>query len=156
MIAEQRDPAFWRAVAAHPAVEPHVSLGRSFDIGEVVVHPGVTPIASEHGGYLFLRLDELGRIFEWHALFTPEGWGREALLTAKEALERMFALGAVMVTMVEVEGNWRSSPPLSFGWKPLGGFEPDGRGNSFKSWFLTVDAWRASPARKRNLRCLLS
>lgn len=148
-----RDPAFWREVAGHPEVAPHVSLGRELDIGSVVTHPLVTPLRAEHGGFLFIRLDPLGRAVELHTLFTPEGWGREVHGAAKAAFDHVFGAGAEMVLTNEVEDNRRSQPPRSFRFAPCGDFGPTPYGPRFRTWFLTRDAWEGSPARRRAHSC---
>lgn len=140
-VWEDRDAAFWNAVATHPEVAPHVFLGREgLDLSDIVRHPSVQPLRSEHGGFLFCRLDGLGRVYELHTLYTPEGWGREVLTAAKAAFAQIFDAGAQLVTTYEVEGWWRSRPPRTFGFKPAGDFAPSNFG-SLKTWFLTLDAW---------------
>jgi len=145
VIRVERSPAFWRAVVDHPAVS-HVTMGLPVDIEGMVAHESVTPLASEHGGFLFCRLDGLGRVFELHTMFLPEGRGREVSGAAKLAFARMFETGARVITTYEVEG-W-SAPPLSFGWRSVGGFEASAIGQ-VRTWVLTLDGWEASPARGR-------
>ena len=145
MIRVERDGAFWRAVVDHPAVA-HVKMGLPFDIEALVTHERVVPLASENGGFLFCQLDGLGRVFELHTMFTPQGRGREVSGSAKEAFAEMFAAGARVITTYEVEG-W-AAPPLSFGWRASGDFTPSPLGN-LRTWVLTLDGWEASPARRR-------
>lgn len=147
MIVEDRSD-WWREIADHPEVKPHICLGSELDVMAVVTHPSVLPLRSEHGGFLFAGLDGLGRVYELHTLFTPEGWGREVLSSSKLAFNEIFGRGAQLVTTFEVEGWWRSRPPRSFGFRPLGGFAPSRLG-SLQTWILTRDAWEASPARLR-------
>lgn len=150
MIREARDPGFWQAVADHPEVAPHVLLGRpDLDLAAIVTHESVLPLASDNGGFLFCRLDGLGRLWELHTLYRPEGWGREVLLAAKQAFQRVFEVGQV-VTTYEVEGWWRSRPPKSFGFQQAGEFRavPD-LGAALSTWVLTKAAWEASPAHRR-------
>lgn len=151
MIREERDPGFWQKVAEHPLVVRHVFLGSSvLDLSEIIAHPTVTPLAAEHGGFLFVRLDGMGRVFELHTLFTPEGWGREVLTAAKQAFAQIFDAGAQLVTTYEIEGWWRSRPPKSFGFTRAGGFQPIPQIEaSVSTWVLTSDGWAASPACRR-------
>lgn len=149
MIREERDAAFWTRIYEHPDVKPHVSLGADLDLAGIVTHPGVTPLAATHGGFLFARLDGLGRTFELHTLFTPEGWGREVLEASKQAFQRMFDAGADLIVTQEVAGNRRSQPPLSFRFAPCGDFRPSPLGHDLRTWVLTRAAWDASPARLR-------
>jgi hypothetical protein len=148
VIREHRDPEFWIGVYEHPAVKPHVGLGGELDVAAVVSNPLVVPLRADHGGFLFIRLDGLGRVHELHTLFTPEGWGREVASAAKEAFGLMFDRGADLIVTYEVAGNRRSQPPLSFRFQAAGGFAPD-LGASLRTWVLTRSAWEASPAFRR-------
>jgi hypothetical protein len=150
-LQENRHPAFWQGVAEHPEVAPHAFLGRDpVSLEPVVTSPAVLPLASAHGGFLFVQLDQIGRVRELHTLYTPEGWGREVLWAAKQAFDRVFSTGCQVVTTYEVEGWWRSRPPKSFGFQRAGDFgDVPGLGASLSTWILTVSAWEASPARKR-------
>lgn len=149
MIEVCRDPAFWMGIASHPQVAPHVSRGHEVD-WSIVTQPHVLPLRAEHGGFLFSQLDGVGRVCELHTLFTPEGWGREVAAAAKLAFDEVFGRGLQIVTTLEIDGNLRSSPPRSFGWRAAGEF---GMVNMLdcraKSWFLTADAWGLSPAKQR-------
>lgn len=154
-VVEARDPAFWQSVFEHPRVKPNVALGRSVDIAAVVADPRVTPLRARHGGYLFVQLDGLGHVHELHSMFTPEGWGREALLAAKAAFTRMFDAGAQVIVTFEVRGNRRSQPPRSFRFRTAGGFAgAPGFKTEFRSWVLTRDDWESSPAHRRSKSCL--
>ena len=145
MIREERSPEFWRDVMDHPAV-CHVKMGLPVPIEAMVAHDSVTPLASENGGFLFCRLDGLSRVFELHTMFKPEGRGREVSAAAKEAFARMFEGGAKIITTYEIEG-W-TAPPLSFGWRSAGDFEPTAYG-PVRTWVLTLEAWNRSPAHRR-------
>ncbi len=150
MIRIERDPDFWRGVAEHPEVAPHVLMGA--DVGgllDLISAEHVTPIATEHGGFIFVQLDRIGRMFELHTMFTPEGWGREVAIAARQAFASIFSRGARIITTQEVEGWWRSAPPLSHGWKPVGEFAPAGDLPLLRSWILTADAWRQSPVGRK-------
>lgn len=151
MIREERDPAFWQAVADHPEVAPHINLGLTgCDMTEVVGHAAVLPLATEHGGFLFLRLDAIGRVYELHTMYTPEGWGREVLLALKQAVAKVFDGGCQVITTYEVGGWWRSRPPKSFGFIRAGDFAAvAGLSALLSTWILTSDAWDKSPARRR-------
>lgn len=151
MVREQRDPAFWQGVAEHAQVAPHVFLGKGpVDLAPIVTAPHVLPLASEHGGFLFVQLDQIGRIRELHTLYTPEGWGREVLKASKAAFDLVFQSGCQVVTTYEVEGWWRSRPPKSFGFQRAGDFRAvPSIGAALSTWVLTVAAWEASPAHRR-------
>lgn len=150
MIRVERDPEFWARVAAHPAVAPHVTLGQEIDWAASVENPAVTPLAAKNGGFLFVRLDGIGRVHEMHTMFTPEGWGREVLMALKHAVETIFSAGAQLITTYEVEGHWRSQPPVTFRFAACGDFEPaPGLSSGLRTWSLSKTAWEASPARRR-------
>lgn len=154
MIRECRDLAFWSAIYEHPEVKPHVSLGHDLDLAAVVSSPAVLPLASAHGGFFFIRLDGVGRVWELHTLFTPEGWGREVHAAAKAAFAQMFERGADVIVTQEVAGNRRSQPPRSFRFCPAGEFRTSPElGADLRSWVLTRTAWEASPARLRMPQC---
>lgn len=146
MIREDRDAAFWTRIASHPEVRktlyglpPELAGARS-------QMPEVRHFASEHGGWLFISVEPLGLIFDTHAMFTPEGWGREAHAVLKHALRAMFETAQVLF-VAETE-NPRSRPPLSCGFRPAGGSTLTVVG-PLKAWVLTRDAWRRSPAHRR-------
>jgi len=144
LIRLDRDPAFWRWVLADPEVSKGLLGADPEQVIQLLAQPHVKPLASENGGYVFIQMDQRGRAFELHSLFRPEGWGRETLLSGKQAARQMFSSGAKLLMTHEVEGQWRTRPPRSFGFAPAG--EPeDGR----RTWVLTQLAWNASPAGRR-------
>lgn len=152
MIRIERDPAFWASVAEHPSVRPHVLYDEPVaGLLDLISAERVTPLAAEHGGFLFIQLDQIGRVFELHTMFTPEGWGREVAAAARQAFALIFAHGARIITTQEVAGWRRSAPPLSHGWKPVGPFGAAGRLPPLRSWLLTADAWAASPVGRKVL-----
>lgn len=147
-IRIERDPAWWVAVAAHPAVKVSL-LGLAPEaVGALCQRADMLPLAAAHGGFLFAAIDALGFMVELHTLFTPEGWGREAASAGKLALEAVFADGRRLVTTFEVAGQPRSRPPLSFGFAPAGAWRDTPIG-PLRLWSLSAAAWDASPARRR-------
>src|SRR6516225_9609510 len=117
----ERDPGFWQAVAAHPAVAPLIGGYLAPEaLTAFVLRQDVLPLASVHGGYLFAARDPLGFACELHTLFTPEGWGREALEAAVIAFNAVFLAGYQIVFTFEQQANRRSQPPLSFGFRCAG------------------------------------
>ncbi|HEY5072068.1 MAG TPA: hypothetical protein VII63_08555 [Caulobacteraceae bacterium] len=147
MVRIERDPAFWANVASHLQVAPHIGVGPEV-VGEFALRPGVTPLAAEHGGFLFSTLDGMGMVRELHTLFTPEGWGREVARAAHEAFALIFAAGAQVIVTHERADWWRSAPPKSHGWAVAGEWAGTAIGE-VRMWVLTLDAWRASPAVRR-------
>jgi hypothetical protein len=151
VIREDRDAGFWSSVCHHPQVEPLVCLGHSVDLGPLLASPTCTALRSENGGFLFVRLDGLGRVHELHTMYLPKAWGgREILIAAKAAFAEMFARGSQVVVTYEVQGNPRSQPPRSFRFERAGDFAfAPLIGASVRSWVLTRAAWEGSPARQR-------
>lgn len=141
IVQVNRSEAFWRPIIDHPDIRRHLDLGTGIDwLPAILENPNVLPIATDHGGYFFHALTH--GLWDLHAAFTPDGWGK----TANRALKASLGLLGPwqIVTASEVGGNWRSRPPKSFGFRPAGPFEGWSR-----TWFLTRTAWEASPARRR-------
>ncbi len=144
----ERDPAFWTGIAAHPAVAGALMGLPPAEVGRFAARGDVLAIAARHGGFIFARTDALGFIADLHTLFTPEGWGREALAAGIEAINLVWLAGYQAVTTFEVEANPRSRPPRTFGFSQAG----DWRATPFgplRLWMLTRAAWEASPAKRR-------
>jgi hypothetical protein len=122
MIRLERDPEFWATVAAHPEVLPTLFGVDPEVMGNIAQLESVTPLAAEHGGFLFCRVDAYGFVWDLHMLFTPHG-GDEIEHSAREAVNLMFETAAVIVFILEFEGNRRSKPPISLGAVLEGGGE---------------------------------
>lgn len=150
-IRIERDPAFWRAVAWHPAVRPCLLGMPPNEVGRQAIRTDVIPIAAEHGGFLIFRKDPLGFTVELHTLFTPEGWGREVHQAAWEALILIWRLGHQSLFTFEAANNPRSRPPLSFGFQACGPWRETPLGR-LRQWTITQQSFAASPAanRRRN------
>ena len=144
MIRVERDPAFWAAVAGHPALRAVMGRMDPAQIAAVAVNPLALPLAAEHGGFIFLRADALGFVADLHTLFTPEGWGREALTAGIEAINAVWLCGYQIITTFEVKANPRSRPPRSFGFSQAGEWRQSPIGE-IRLWSLSVSAWAASP-----------
>ena len=148
MIRIERDPAFWTAVASHPALAGVIMGVAPEVIGQLASRETMLPLAARHGGYLFGRADALGFVAELHTLFTPEGWGREAVIAGIEALNAVFLTGYQVVTTFEHRDNPRSRPPVTAGFVQAGDWRETPVG-SIRMWVLTRAAWEASPAAQR-------
>jgi len=154
MIRIERDPAFWTAVAAHPALSGMMGGADPASIGRLALSDRVMPLAATHGGFLFIRQDILGMVCELHTLFTPEGWGREAWAAGIAALGAVWLLNYQLITTLEMRANERSQPPLSFGFQQAGDWRVTPHGEA-RMWILTKAGWEVSPAaRRRRARCL--
>jgi hypothetical protein len=148
MIRVERDPAFWTRVASHPACAGALFGMAPEAVGQYARQPLVLPMAAEHGGFLFTRMDVLGFTCELHTLFTPEGWGREALMAGMEALNGLWLLGYQSVVTFEVKSNPRSRPPKTFGFTQGGDWRETPVGE-IRQWVLTRAGWEASAAGRR-------
>lgn len=144
----ERDPAFWTAVAAHPAVV-HTLHGLAPEfIGQLALRDDMLPLAAEHGGFLVAKTDPLGFVAELHTLFTPEGWGREVTTNAVEGLRIVFGLGFQVLTTFEVRSNPRSRPARSFGFIRSGDWRETQIGE-IRMWTITAQSWRESAVWRR-------
>ncbi|MGH7016194.1 MAG: hypothetical protein ACRED8_03805 [Caulobacteraceae bacterium] len=139
----ERDPAFWEAIAAHPACAHARLTAEPAAIGALALRPDILPLAAEHGGYLFRKLDLLGLAAEVHSLFTPAGWGREAVAAGLLALQAIFATGYQSVLTYELEANGRSRPPKAVGFAPAWGWRETPLG-AVRLWVLTRRAFEDS------------
>ena len=151
MIREERDPAFWREIASHPAC---AGAMMGLDVGAVAaaaMRPELIPLASDNGGFFFCRMDALGMMVELHTLYRPAGWGREVARAAREACEWIFRTYQMIVTY-EIEANAHSQPPRSFGFVRAGDWQSTPVG-ALRAWVLTRAAWEASPAHRRFVTC---
>jgi hypothetical protein len=149
MLREERDPDWWTAIAAHPGVADGVYGMTPEAVGKIAERADIVPLASEHGGFLFARLDVLGFARDMHCIYTPEGWGREVTLALVVALETIFQQ-AQIVQVFEMATNPNSRPPRSFGFAIAGEFRRTTLG-FLRLWVLTQTAWESSPAHRRHI-----
>jgi hypothetical protein len=152
MIREERNPDFWMDVLSDPAVVAAMRYSPDRDsLAQSLARDDILPLAAQHGGFWFNTLDPFGRVSELHTMFTPAGWGREVHAAAKEAFTRVFSeTSCVLIVTHEVGANPRSRPPLSFGFRCVGPMMgTDTFIGDARTWLLTVDAWFASPAGRR-------
>jgi hypothetical protein len=150
LIRVERDPAFWERVASHPAVAPTLSGMDPAMVGRLAADGDVLPLASAHGGFLFVRRDGAGFVCELHTLFTPEGWGREALAAGILAIEAVWITGYQAVITFEPQVNPRGRPPRTFGFARAGDWRETPIG-PLRLWILSRQAWDASPAKRRSV-----
>ena len=122
-------------------------------VGELVTRPDMLPLAATHGGFLFARIDAMGFVAELHTLFTPEGWGREAVTAAAEAMGALWVCNFQVLTTFEFEGNPKSRPPRTFGFTQAGDWRETPVG-ALRMWTVTKAAWEASPMGQRRKACL--
>lgn len=145
----ERDPAWWEAIASHPALAGALHGVAPATIGQIATMPTMLPLAAEHGGFMFGAMDGFGFVRELHTLFTPEGWGREAITAGVEALEMLFGGPCEIVVTYEQEDNRRSRAPRGFGFAMASERFAETRFGGLRCWLLTRMAWEAAPVRKR-------
>jgi len=75
-------------VANHPEVRPHIGGAEPLEFGPLVSAPGIVPLATRRGGFVFVRLTP-GR-YELHTMFLPQGRGRHVLNAFRAASFHMF------------------------------------------------------------------
>ena len=144
-----RDVHFWDSIAQHESVAPHVFMGVTpYSLAVLINNEANIPHASENGGVLFVAVDGLGLVKEMHTMYRPEGWGREVAINGKAFVNEVMKESVLIITH-EQEGNWRSSPPKSHGWKPCGDYCYVGLPKRLRLWALTQEAWRASPVGRK-------
>lgn len=151
MIREERSAAFWNDIAAHPAVAGAMLGMPPHLVGLIASNPGVLPLASDNGGFLFVARDVEGMVLELHSLYRPAGWGREVATAGKEALQWVFRTAQAIFTY-EVQGNERSQPPRSYGFAMASDWQAAKLG-TLRVWVLTRMAWETSPAHRRIVKC---
>lgn len=132
------------------SVETWQGFGEKANLRSLLKDRDNLPLATKDGGFIFVGRDGLELVYELHTIFSPPAWGTRVLaLAAREAFAFMFDRGMKVCFTYEVDGNWRSQPPRSHGWKVAGDFA-DTRVGVVCPWILTEAAWKASPVgRKR-------
>ena len=120
-IRIERNPVFWRRwPPIRHAPRPYGLRRKRWDTWRAC--PSSCPLAAEHGGFFFTRLDALGLVMELHPLY-PGRLGQEVLTAAKAACHVVFGAGCQVMTTMEMADNPRSQPPRSFGFKAAGEFQ---------------------------------
>lgn len=143
LIAENRDPTFWNAIANDPETRPLLGAGtEAVDLSPVLAECRNYALATEHGGFLFIK-HEVGR-YELHTLFSKEGRGRGVLPAFAEAARFMFtATDATEIVTKTADSNRAASIMAR-----RAGFRPtftrpaawhDGSDMTF--YGLTLDEW---------------
>lgn len=147
----QRDPDFWVRVAGDDNARVSL-LGKTPEfVGVVAQHPRCIPLATAHGGFLLSQLDDLARGFDVHAIFESDRPYRETF-DASVALFTLLFRSAHYVTVHEIEGDASFKPPVSFGFRLAADWSPsmlDEQPIVSRTWILTANDWRESPAGKR-------
>lgn len=92
MIRRTFDAEVVNAIANHPSVLPWVTVPGmdTVDVAPLLSDPANVAVMTETGGFVFNILAP-GE-YEAHSLFLPEGRGRHAMESAREALHYMFSV----------------------------------------------------------------
>ncbi len=147
MIRIEPNREFWEEVA-RSLVNFIPGLSPVF-VGEMCVTEGVLPLASERGGFMFVKRDPAGFVAELHTLYHPSAWAsREVTIAAKQAFNAIFIAGYQVVTTLEVRANSHSQPPRSYGFVQAGDWR-DSIAGEVRMWTLTRSAFEASPVNRR-------
>lgn len=89
MIRQTLDPAFLNRVANDASVRPMIAGGdHELELAPLVSNPANLCLVTEHGGWIFQRL-EMGT-YEVHSLFLPPGRGRNFRDAARLAMRWLF------------------------------------------------------------------
>lgn len=138
---------FWTPILSHPDVEKNslCGMGTVEDFLWWLEQPGVTEDRGEMGGLVFV---DKGDFHELHAAFLPDAWGRKVAASIKPIIARKM-LEVEEIQLGEQEGEWRTRPPLSHGWEPMGDYETSILPRRVKRWRLTRKAWYNSPVGRK-------
>lgn len=144
-----RDAKWWDSIATHPEVSPHVFMGfEPVSLSGLVEAENNLPLRSENGGVILVGLDAFGLVREMHTMYSPEGWGREVASNGKLFMQEAFKTTQVLFTH-EQEGNWKSRPPRSHGWKQASDYREVNLPKRLKLWMLTRDDFYSSPVGRK-------
>lgn len=111
MLERQADPRHLNGVANDPRVFPLIAFDGCdrFDLTKALDDPTTYALATEYGGFIFVR--QQPAIYQLHTMFLPEGWGRHAYRAAIEAAQWMFTRTDCMeILTVSPDDNPRSRP----------------------------------------------
>lgn len=140
---------FWTPILSRQEVErlSLCGMGTIDDFLWWLDQPGVSEERYEGGGLVFV---DKGEYDEVHVAFEPEQWGRPVALAFRDCFARRMKQGKPIVAG-EQEGEWRTKPPISHGWKVLSDFEGSVLPRRVRRWILTRDAWNNSPVGRKTV-----
>ena len=88
MIVRSFNTVFLNSVLAHPAVSKGARIEEGMDISSIVNNMDNYFLATEHGGFLIIKVYE--GVYECHTQFLPEGRGSHVREAVKAAFDYMF------------------------------------------------------------------
>ena len=133
-----RDAEFLNRVINDPSVLPYVSYGLDrIDIAQVLADEQHLFIANEHGGFLFVRDDD---VYEVHTQFLPEGRGPQLVDAANEAAAYIFTrTGAIGIRTMIGDNPPAEALARAVGFIPWG--EATVNGHPVRVFMLTIKDW---------------
>lgn len=143
MIREERDPAFWNALVDDPETRARSGpAGASADLGPLVQHPAVIPLAGPHGGFIFAPFDT--QRYELHTLIGPEGRGKCVLPLFADAARVLFTTTDALEIVTKTAATNRAASIMArrAGFRVL--FERQGAawdGSDMTFYALSLDEW---------------
>jgi hypothetical protein len=91
MLRRTFSPAFFNQVANDPTVRPWLGgADGPVDLAPLIENPAHVALQGEHGGFLLVRQDSLGAIYELHTLFKKKGRGKPFFAEARDMFRFMF------------------------------------------------------------------
>lgn len=143
------DAEFWTPVLSDPDVErlSMCGMGSIEDFLWWLSLPNVRQERYDKGGLVFV---DKGDFDEVHVAFLPSAWGREVAMCFRDCFSRVMRAGKPVVAG-EQEGEWRTKPPITHGWKVLEEFEDSVLPRRVRRWILTLDAWNNSPVGRKSI-----
>ena len=142
MLSRSTDAAQLNSVLNHPEVSRWMlGLQPPFDCTQVLSNPDNIYLATEYGGFLFIK--EEGRAYDVHTQFLPEGRGN-SLALARDAAFWMFTRSDAMAisTYVPHDNPAALALTVSMGFERMPDIEVNGVSCSYH--LLTIKQWARS------------
>lgn len=137
----------WNEVLSHPEVEPYTLCGMASVSDFLSFCERSDVMVEEYAGGGIIYVDKPDG-HELHIMFLPQEWGKPVSVAVKKSLDSK-ARSGVSVIVREQEGYWKSRPPRSYGFVPVGDFEISTHPRRLRKWMLTPEAWYRSPVGRK-------
>lgn len=143
-VTRSMDVAHFNAVANDPSVRPFLGGEGPIDLTAALLNVMNVAIATPHGGFVLFNHGD-GR-YEVHSLFLPDGRGKEAYDTMRDATHYLFAATDCVEILTKVATTNRAAAALAL----RGGFEirfdgqvrwTDSEWVAHQFYGLTVERW---------------
>lgn len=142
------DRDFWTPILSEPEVS-RLSLCGMASIDDFLWFLSLPQVRQEryaNGGLVFVDKTDFDEV---HVAFLPEAWGREVAMCFRDCFARTMKRARPIIAG-EQEGEWRTKPPITHGWKVLNDFEKSVLPRRVRRWILTQDAWNNSPVGRKS------